>query len=101
MLLRRNERKWERKPTYILVLAISRSAVSVVERLQHLRTQVIVAIGDVESSPVVELLLIGRHSSLVPAEALRANANQGLVVSVLAAGDELQAEVDVLLFFQD
>jgi hypothetical protein len=87
--------------TYILILAIPRRAVSVVKRLQHFRTQNVGCTRDVEPSLVVKLLLISRYSALVPAEPIGADSRERLVVIVLAASDELEAEVDVSLFFQD
>jgi hypothetical protein len=87
--------------TYILILAVARSTIGVIERLQHLRAEDVVATRDVETSALIELCLISGHFAVVPSEAFRTNASQSLVVSVFAAGDELEAEVDVLLFFED
>ena len=92
--------RWKRK-TYISVLAIASGAVRVIERLQHLRPQDVVAAGDVEASTLIELCLIGGHFARIPAKPFGADAGQSLVVSVLAAGDKLEAEINVLLFFQD
>ena len=87
--------------TDVLVLAIARRAISIVERLQHLRTQGITAIINVESRAVVKLRLVGWHFAGIPGEGFRTDAGQSLVVCVLAAGNELETEVDVLLFFED
>ena len=84
-----------------MVFAIASGAVRVVERLQHLRAQHVVAAGDVEACALVELFLIFGHLARIPAKAVRANAGQSLVVGVLAAGDELKAKVDVLLLLKD
>jgi len=84
-----------------LVFAIASGAIRVVERLQHLRAQHVVAAGDVEACALVELCLIFGHLARVPAKAIRANASQSLVVGVLTAGDELKAKVNVLLFLKD
>lgn len=54
-------------------------------------------ISDVEAGTIVKLRLIGRHTILVPSETFRPDASEGLVVGVFAAGDELEAEVDVFL----
>jgi hypothetical protein len=45
--------------------------------------------------------LVGRNFALIPAEALWADASQSLIVSVLAAGDELEAKINVLLLLKD
>jgi hypothetical protein len=82
-----------------LILAVARSTVGVIERLQHLRAKDVVATRDVKASALIELCLISRHFAVVPSEAFRTNASQSLVVSVFAAGDKLETEVDVLLFF--
>lgn len=87
--------------TDVLVLAIACRAVSIVERLQHLRTQGITAIIDVESRAVVKLRLVGWHFAGIPGEGFRTDAGQSLVVCVLAAGNELETKVDVLLFFKN
>ena len=84
-----------------MVFAIAGGAVCVVARLQHLRAQQVVAAGDVEACALVELRLIGGYLARIPAEAVRADAGQSLVVGVLAAGDELKAEVNVLLLLKD
>ena len=83
-----------------MVLAVSRRAVSVVERLQHLRAQNVISTSNIEPSTLVELLLVRRNSALVPTEPFRPDAGQGLVVGVLAAGNELEAEIDVFLLCQ-
>jgi hypothetical protein len=84
-----------------LVLAIASGAVSVVERFQDLRAQDVKTARDVESRTLVELCLVLGHLARIPAEALGANASQSLVVGVLAAGDELKAEINVLLLLED
>ena len=87
--------------TYVLILAVPSRAVSVVKRLQHFRAQEIIRTRDVEARTLVKLLLAARDSPFVPAETVGADASQSLVVGVLAAGDQLEAEVDVLLLGQD
>lgn len=87
--------------TYVLILAIARRAVSVVERLEHFRAQNVIRAGDVEARALVELFLISRDFALIPTEPFGTDAREGLVVSVFAAGDELEAKVDVFLLFED
>ena len=84
-----------------MVFAIAGGAVCVVERLKHLRAQQVVAAGDIEACALVELRLIGGYLARIPAEAVRADAGQSLVVCVLAAGHELKAEVNILLLLKD
>jgi hypothetical protein len=84
-----------------LILAVTSGAISIVKRFEHLRAQDVVAACNVESRTLIELRLVLGHFARIPAKALRTNAGQSLVVGVLAAGDKLEAEVDVLLLFQD
>jgi hypothetical protein len=87
--------------TYVLVLPIASGAIRVVKRFQDLRTQDVVAARDVKSRALIELCLVLGHFARIPAKALRPNAGQSLVVSVLATGDKLEAEIDVLLLLQN
>ena len=84
-----------------MILAITRRAISVVERFQHFRAQRITAIRYVESRALVERRLVSWYLAGIPREGLGTNAGQSLIVSVLTAGDEFEAKVDVLLFFED
>lgn len=86
---------------YILVLAITRCAVSVVETFHHLRPQNVVRTCDVEPCPLIKLCLVGRHLGLVPAEAFRTDSSKRAVVGVLTSFYKRQPKVDVFLLFQD
>lgn len=58
-------------------------------------------ISDVEAGTIVKLRLVGRHTLLVPSETFRSNTRESLGVGVFAAGDEVEAEVDVFLRVED
>ena len=75
--------RWQDEETHVLVLLLPGRAVRVVEALEDLRAQIVRAVGDVEARAVVERLLVRGHVRRVPAEALGADARQGLVVEVL------------------
>ena len=84
-----------------MVLAIASGAIRVVKRFQHLRAKNVVAACDVKSRALIELCLVLGHFACIPAKALRTNAGQGLVVGVLATGDKIEAEIDILLLLQN
>ena len=84
-----------------MVLAIASGAIRVVKRFQHLRAKNVVAACDVKSRALIELCLVLGHFACIPAKALRTNAGQGLVVGVLATGDKIEAEIDILLLLED
>jgi hypothetical protein len=97
-------------PGPISVCLITRRSVSVVETLDDFWAKDVIAICDVEPSFLVESSLVSWRRGVVgvigrsvvgdPAEDLGADAGGCACVGVFAAFDELEAEVDVLLFFE-
>jgi hypothetical protein len=97
-------------PSPISVCLVTRRPVGVVETLKHFRTKDIFAIGDVETGLFVKRCLVGWWPWVIrvigcgtvgdPAEDLWADACEVADVSVVAAVDELQTEVNVFLFFK-
>ena len=88
-------------PSIILILPVSRNAVSIIEALNHLRPEDIIPIADPETRTLIELRLVRGEGRSVPAKRLWADASQGLAVCVLTRVNKLQAEVFVFLLFQD
>jgi hypothetical protein len=107
---RRRINRHKRIPGPIPVCLITRCSVSVVETLDDFWAKDVIAIRDVETSFLVKSGLVSWRRGVVgvigcgvvgdPAEDLGADSCGGTCVGVLAAFDELESEVDVLLLFE-
>lgn len=87
--------------THILILPIARNPISIIKTLNNLRPEDVIPIRDPETRALIERRLVRRDVRRVPTERLGADAREGLGVGVLAGVDELEAEVGVLLLFED
>jgi hypothetical protein len=97
-------------PSPIPVRLITRRSISVVETFDDFWTQDVIAVRDVETSFLVKRSLVSWRRGVVgvigcgavgdPTEDLGADTCGGTCVSVFAAFDELEAEVDVFLFIE-
>lgn len=101
----------KRIPRPVSVHLVARCSVSVVHALEVLGTEHVVAGCDVEAGLLVEGLLISGRRWIIgilrrggvfnPLEHFRADAGGGACICVVAAIHESDAEVDVLLLFED
>ena len=74
---------------------------SVVETFENLRTQHVHGVGNVETGLLVKSLLIRRNGRRVPAEGFRPDHGSRVGVGVVAAVDERETEVNVLLLLEN
>lgn len=98
---RRRVDRHKRIPRPIAIHLIARNAVCVIIRLDHLRPRDVLAVLDPEAGFRVEGRLVGGQGGGVPGEGLRADSGQGGDVGVVAAVDEREAEVDIVLAVED
>lgn len=100
----------ETLPRPVPVGLVTGSTVSVVEGLNDFGAENVVRVGDVETSALVEIGLVGWDGGVVgvclgvvgdPSEALGTDSSQGAVIGVVAAVNEGEAEVDVLLLLKN
>lgn len=90
-------------PCPVLVLGVPGRAVGIVIRLNHLGTQIVVAVGDPEAVLVVKVALVlwwvlATSGNVAPVPVLGANAGPRSGVRLVAAFCEFDTKVDVLLF---
>lgn len=98
-------------PRPITVLLIASRAIGVVETLDDFRTEIVVAVRDIETCFLVESGFVSGWRRVIrvvccsvlldPAEHFGSDASECADVGVVAAVDEGEAEVDVFLLFED
>ena len=76
-------------------------SISVVETFDDFWTKIVKGCGDVKAIRIVKGLVGRTHSSCVPAKCLRPNSRESGIVQVVAAIDERESKVDVVLSAED